>query len=49
MTSMVYNFPAIIDPDPEDTGSIVLVKHSVTGLLPSFITLNTSSLNINPT
>jgi hypothetical protein len=49
MTSMVYNFPAIIDPDPEDTGSIVLVKHLVTGLLPSFITLNTSSLTINPT
>ena len=49
MTSHTYTFPAIVDPDPGDVGTIASVSDSVNGQHPSFINLNAPTLIINPT
>jgi hypothetical protein len=48
MTSTIYEFPSITDPDIGATTSISVVKDSVTGTLPSFIMFTTTSLTIYP-
>ena len=48
-TSGSYFFPVISDPDTSDTPVISVVKESVSGSLPSFISKTTStSLTIYP-
>ncbi len=44
-----YKFPKIIDPDYGAKTSISSVEEAVTGTLPSFITLEKTTLKINPT
>ena len=49
MTSTIYQFPSITDPDTGATTSVSVVKDSATGILPSFVTFTTTSATIYPT
>ena len=49
MISYTYMFPKIIDLDYGDQTNVNAVEDSATGALPSFITLEKTSLTINPT
>jgi hypothetical protein len=48
MQTTIYNFPSITDPDIGAKTSVSVVKDSVTGYLPSFMTFTTTSLTVNP-
>ena len=49
MKKITYIFPKIIDPDYGAKTSIYAVEDSATGVIPSFITFQKTSLTINPT
>jgi hypothetical protein len=48
MQTTIYNFPSITDPDIGALTSVSVVRDSVTGSLPSFMTFTTTSLTVNP-
>jgi hypothetical protein len=49
MTFYTYILPKIIDPDYGAKTSVSAVEDSITGAMPSFMTLKKRILTINPT